>query len=263
MNSHEKERYSRHILLQGLTFNGVEKIRQGRVAVIGIGGLAAPLLTYLTVSGVGEITLIDHDHISTANLARQFLFTEKDIGKAKAVVAYENLRFLNSGVKLKPIISKVKKENFEELTAHSDLVVETVDSTLAKLLIHDLALKYHKPLIHGAALAWEGQFLTILPGTSCLRCFFPHLGDPPQNISSISANKLPWNEIGDSCSTEGVLSPLCGIVGSYQASEVIRFFTQPHDDLHVNKMLRIDLIRNRSYYLYPQAINCNCKQLSH
>ena len=96
----EEIRYKRQIQLNEVGEPGQKKIKNASVLVVGSGGLGCPILMYLTGAGIGKIGIMDPDIVTLSNLQRQILFTEKDIGKNKAICAQKHLQKMNSKIKI-------------------------------------------------------------------------------------------------------------------------------------------------------------------
>ncbi len=201
-------RYSRHIILSEVGGKGQKKIGKARVLVIGAGGLGSPIALYLAAAGIGKMGIIDADTVDLTNLQRQILHHTQDVGRPKVDSAAEKIKDLNPDVDVVTYQKYLDAENALEIYADYDYVIDGTDNFPAKFLINDAAFFSKKPLIHGGILRFDGQLFTIIPGESaCYRCIFPEL--PPQGI-------VP------SCQEAGVLGALAGLIGTLQATEVIK-----------------------------------------
>ena len=87
LSNSDLKKFSRQIIIKKIGIHGQKKINNSRVLIIGMGGLGCPLLIYLANSGVKKIGIVDDDKITISNLNRQILFSEKDVGKHKVLVA--------------------------------------------------------------------------------------------------------------------------------------------------------------------------------
>jgi len=201
-------RYSRHIILSEVGGKGQKKIGKARVLVIGAGGLGSPIALYLAAAGIGKIGLIDADNVDLTNLQRQIIHHTTDVGRPKVLSAAEKIDDLNPDVEVTTYQKHLDAENALEIFGDFDYVIDGTDNFPAKFLINDAAFFTKKPLIHGGILRFDGQLFTILPGESaCYRCIFPEL--PPQGV-------VP------SCQEAGVLGALAGLIGTLQATEVLK-----------------------------------------
>ncbi len=219
------ERYSRQIILPQVGGEGLTKIRQASVAVVGAGGLGSPVLLYLAAAGVGTIGVIDYDVVDLSNLSRQIIHTTADLGKDKTQSAAEKLKQLNPEVNVVEITQQVNSANVAEIIGDYDVVVDGSDNFASRFLINDACFFGHKPLIHGAILRFGGQVTTIVSGDGpCYRCVFV---EPP-----------PEGEIPN-CQQAGVIGAIAGIVGSIQAAETIKVILKK-DSILKGRMLIID-----------------------
>ena len=206
----ELNRYSRHILLQDVGVEGQEKIRQGKVLVIGAGGLGAPVAMYLAAAGVGTIGIVDGDVVDLSNLQRQIIHTTPDIGKAKVMSAKETMEAINPNVKVNAIQDFLWADNIRDIIRDYDFIIDGTDNFPVKFLINDASVMEGKAFSHGGILRFEGQTFTHLPGTACYRCMF---NTPPP------AGAVP------TCSQAGVLGAIAGMLGTIQAAEALKYLT--------------------------------------
>lgn len=205
----QNKRYSRQLVMKEIGESGQKKLLSSSVLVIGAGGLGSPALMYLASAGVGTIGIADADEVDVSNLQRQVIHNCADIGKAKVESAKEKINKLNPDVNVKTYKTYVNSENIAELISDYDFVLDCTDNFGSKFLINDYCVKAEKPFCHAGVVGFEGQLMTYIPHKSpCYRCVFeeePKAGDIP----------LP-KEIG-------VISAACGVTGSLQAMEAIKF----------------------------------------
>lgn len=207
----ERQRYARHLDLPGFGGHGQEKLRAGRVLVVGCGGLGSPALYYLAAAGIGRLGLMDSDRVDISNLQRQILHATPDIGRPKTDSAVARLRTLNPHVQLSAHNERLTAENARELFAPYDLILDATDNYAAKYLINDVCVAMGKPFVHAGISAFCGQILTVRPGQSaCLRCVFPV--PPPAPAPEAPAHAGP-------------LGPIPGVIGSLQALEAVKFLS--------------------------------------
>lgn len=206
----ELNRYSRHILLKDVGVEGQEKIRQGKVLIIGAGGLGAPVALYLAAAGVGTIGIVDGDVVDLSNLQRQVIHFTPDVGTPKVESAKQKMLAINPNVKVNTYKEFLMADNALDLIADYDFIVDGTDNFPVKFLINDACVMAGKPFSHGGILRFEGQTFTHLPGTACYRCLFK---TPPP------ANAVP------TCSQAGVLGAIAGMLGTIQAAETLKYLT--------------------------------------
>lgn len=206
----ELNRYSRHILLQEVGPEGQDRIRRGRVLVVGSGGLGSPVLMYLAAAGVGTIGIADGDRVDLSNLQRQIIHDTPSTGRPKVESARERIAGLNPNVRVETHNEFINAANAQSIISGYDFVVDGTDNFAAKLLINDACVMAGKPFSYGSVLRFEGQAFTYLPGTACYRCIF---GAPP-----------PPGEV-PTCAQAGVLGAVAGMIGTIQATEVLKYLT--------------------------------------
>lgn len=223
-------RYSRHILLKEVGGKGQKKLLDGRVLVIGAGGLGSPIALYLAAAGVGTIGIADADEVDVSNLQRQVIHFTPDIGKPKVLSAREKMTAINPDVNVIPYQTWVTADNIAGMIADYDFVIDGTDNFAAKFLINDACVLAGKPYSHGGILQFDGQTMTILPGESaCYRCIFP---EPPPK------------EVIPTCSRAGVIGVLPGVLGTLQATEAIKYLLGA-GDLLTSRLLTYNALRMR------------------
>ncbi|WP_406645829.1 HesA/MoeB/ThiF family protein [Aliisedimentitalea scapharcae] len=208
----ELNRYARHIVLREIGGPGQKKLKQARVLVIGAGGLGAPALQYLAAAGVGTIGVIDDDEVENANLQRQVIHRDADIGVPKVFSAKAAMEAQNPNVEVKPYHRRLNEEIAAELFAEYDVILDGTDNFETRYLANRIAVNLGKPLISGALSQWEGQLSVFHPGAGgpCYQCIFP---------------EAPAPGLAPSCSEAGVIGPLPGVIGSMMAVETIKQIT--------------------------------------
>lgn len=202
------ERYSRHILLEQIGAAGQEKLLAAKVLIIGAGGLGAPAGLYLAAAGIGTIGIVDADRVDVTNLQRQVIHHTSDIGREKALSAADKIRAINPDVEVVTHRVFATAGNIREIIRPYDFVIDGTDNFAAKFLINDACFFEKKPFSHAGILRFQGQLLTVVPGSACYRCLFE--APPP-------AGAVP------SCSQAGILGALAGVVGSLQATEAVKY----------------------------------------
>ena len=207
----ELRRYSRHILLAEVGAVGQAKLRAARVLVVGAGGLGSPLALYLAAAGVGTIGLVDHDTLELSNLQRQVAHVTARLGRNKAESAAETLAALNPEVKVEIHPRRMDAEAARDLIPRYDIVCDGTDNFATRFLLGDACHLLGRPLVSAAVLRFEGQ-LSVFRGHDgeahpCHRCLHPE--PPPEGL-------VP------TCSEAGVLGAVTGVMGTLQATEVLK-----------------------------------------
>ena len=208
----ELDRYARHIVLRELGGPGQKRLKKARVLVIGAGGLGAPALQYLAAAGVGTIGVIDDDVVENANLQRQVIHRDADIGMPKVFSAQQAMEAQNPNVTVLPYNRRLSDDIANDLLGDFDLILDGTDNFETRYLANRTAVALGKPLISGALSQWEGQLSVFDPakGAPCYQCIFP---------------EAPAAGLAPSCSEAGVIGPLPGVVGSMMAVEAIKVIT--------------------------------------
>ncbi|MBO9434270.1 molybdopterin-synthase adenylyltransferase MoeB [Ruegeria sp. R13_0] len=208
----ELDRYARHIVLRELGGPGQKRLKKARVLVIGAGGLGAPALQYLAAAGVGTIGVIDDDVVENANLQRQVIHRDADIGMPKVFSAQQAMEAQNPNVTVLPYNRRLNEKIAPDLLGDFDLILDGTDNFETRYLANRTAVALGKPLISGALSQWEGQLSVFDPakGAPCYQCIFP---------------EAPAAGLAPSCSEAGVIGPLPGVVGSMMAVEAIKVIT--------------------------------------
>jgi len=215
----EFKRFEKQIILKKVGIAGQDKIKKAKVLIIGIGGLGCPLLTYLASSGINNIGIVDHDKVELGNLNRQILFNTSDLGKYKVIQAKSKVIKIYKKIKIKTFKKKISTKNINSILKDYSIICDGTDNFETRYLINDYCKIKKKILISGAISKFDGHlfkfdFKKKIP---CFRCFMP---------------ELPIREIN--CETEGIFSPVAGILGSLQANEVLKTVLNLKDDLNNN-----------------------------
>jgi adenylyltransferase/sulfurtransferase len=207
----EIARYSRHILLREVGGTGQARLKAARVLIVGAGGLGSPLALYLAAAGVGRIGLVDPDVVDLSNLQRQVAHTTARIGQAKTESEALAMRAINPLVKVDEHAFRLDAGNVAALIADYDIICDGTDNFETRFLLADACVAGRRTLVSAAVLRFEGQISTFKPHTDaagpCYRCLYPE--PPPPGL-------VP------SCSEAGVLGAVTGVMGTLQATEVIK-----------------------------------------
>ena len=209
LNNDEIRRYSRHLILPEVGLSGQKKICSTSVLCIGAGGLGSPIAMYLAAAGVGKLGILDFDSVDFSNLQRQLLHGTEDVGRPKTESARQTINHLNPNVQVVVHNTRITSENALEIIRPYDIVVDGTDNFPTRYLTNDACVLLKKPNVYGSIFRFEGQASVFAPhlGGPCYRCLYPE--PPPPGM-------VP------SCAEGGVLGVLPGIVGTIQATEILK-----------------------------------------
>jgi molybdopterin/thiamine biosynthesis adenylyltransferase len=209
MDDNQLLRYSRHILLPQIAYEGQQQLTQSHALIIGAGGLGSPAAMYLAAAGVGQLTICDFDTVDLTNLQRQIIHQTQSIGLNKAISAQKTLQALNPEVNICPFTQKANPSQLAELISDADIVLDCSDNFQTRYQVNSLCYQNNTPLVSGAAVGFDGQ-ITVFDfrqaDSPCYACLFPDDG----------------SEDSMRCADNGVFSPLVGIIGATQAAEAIK-----------------------------------------
>lgn len=219
------ERYSRQLLLPEVGAEGQRSLNAAKILVVGAGGLGSPNILYLAGAGVGYIDIIDGDTVDISNIHRQPVHTSKDIGRSKAVSAAHMAREINPDIEVNALNEWFNADKAREIIDDYDIIVDAVDNFPVKYLINDACVIKKKPFVHAGVVGWKGQMFTHIPTGPCLRCVVP---EPSPR------------EVAPTCSRAGILGPMAGIVGCYQALEVIKYLIGDAVHCSTDRLMRFN-----------------------
>jgi molybdopterin/thiamine biosynthesis adenylyltransferase len=228
MNDNQLLRYSRHILLPQLEYEGQEKLTKSHALIVGAGGLGSPAALYMASSGVATLTICDFDVVDLTNLQRQIIHTTQSVGINKAVSAQQAIFDINPDVTVQTIQNKATEAELSSLVAAADVVLDCSDNFATRYALNRLCVAHKKPLVSGAALAFEGQ-ITVYDmrhdNSPCYHCLFPDNGEGTDLR----------------CATNGVFAPLVGMVGTTQAAEALKILMGIGESLQ-GRLLLLDAL---------------------
>jgi len=205
-------RYSRHILLNELGFDGQEKLLGSHALVIGAGGLGSPVALYLGSAGVGRITVVDHDQVDATNLQRQIAHTLDRVGQFKAESVRTAIAQINPDVTVDAVTQRADQALLNTLVPLADVVIDCCDNFETRQAVNLACVTHQKPLVSGAAIRMDGQvsvFDSTQADAPCYACIFP-----PEQLPEETR-----------CATMGVFAPLVGIIGTVQAAEALKILS--------------------------------------
>lgn len=207
LSPRERARYARHLVLPEVGSEGQQRLRAGRVLVVGAGGLGSPAALYLAAAGVGRIGIADGDEVELSNLQRQILHTDADVGRPKTASARAALQARNPLVEVEEL-GRLDAAAVADAIARFDVVVDGSDNFTARYLLNDACVRAGRPYVFGAVHRFQGQVAVFgLAGGPCYRCLHPE--PPPAGLVA-------------SCADAGVLGVLPGVIGSLQAVEALK-----------------------------------------
>ncbi|QEA40967.1 molybdopterin-synthase adenylyltransferase MoeB [Pistricoccus aurantiacus] len=224
MNDEALLRYSRQIMLEQIEIEGQERLLASRVLIVGAGGLGSPVALYLAAAGVGHLVLADADEVELSNLQRQIAHREKDLGRNKADSAREAALAINPGIRVDVLTDHLQGESMARAVAKADLVMDCTDRFSSRYAINQACRDAGRPLVSGAAIRFNGQLAVFDPRDPqcpCYACLYPPSADGNDDEAL-------------SCAENGVVAPLVGLIGSFQAMEAIKLLSgagKPHQGL--------------------------------
>lgn len=209
MNDEQLLRYSRQIMLPYVGFEGQEKLLNARVLIIGMGGLGSPIAMYLAAAGIGHLVVCDFDIVELSNLQRQIIhLNQSRIGINKAESAKETLLQLNPEIQVTALTEKLDQKSLFQQIQHADVVIDGTDNFDTRFLLNKICFEQQTPLVSGAAIRMEGQVIVFANQGNgpCYHCLYKDEAD----------------DTATTCSENGVLAPVVGIIGSIQAVETLK-----------------------------------------
>lgn len=207
MNDQQLLRYSRQIMLPQVDIAGQELLLDARILIIGAGGLGSPAALYLAAAGIGTLTIYDDDQVDLSNLQRQIAHYTDDIGTDKVISTRQTLNKINPDTHVIAVNQRLQGGQLEKEVLKADVVLDCSDNFSTRFAINQACVKHKKPLVSGAAIRFEGQVSVFAANNDspCYNCLYAENGEELQN-----------------CATNGVISPVTGIIGSIQAIEAMK-----------------------------------------
>ena len=223
----ELARYSRHLILPDVGEQGQQLLKSARVLLVGAGGLGSPCALYLAAAGVGTLGIVDSDEVDMTNLQRQVLYGTSDVGERKTEAASARIRDINPHVKVEEFDARLNAANAVGIVRGFDIVVDGSDNFSTRYLLNDVAIMLGIPDVFGSVHRFEGQVSVFsAAGGPCYRCLFR---EPPE------PGAVP------NCAEAGGFGVLPGIVGTLQATEVIKLILGIGEPL-IGRLLLIDAL---------------------
>lgn len=228
MNDNQLLRYSRHILLPQIAYEGQDKLVHSHALIVGAGGLGSPAAMYLAAGGVGRLTICDFDDVDLTNLQRQIIHTSASVGTNKAVSAQQTLAKINPEVEVHAVTVRATAAELALLVAAADVVIDCSDNFATRYSLNRLCVELKKPLVSGAAIGFEGQVTVFdmrADTSPCYHCLFPDNGEDTELR----------------CADNGVFAPLVGMIGTTQAAEAMKLLMTIGDSLQ-GRLLLLDVL---------------------
>ena len=217
LNFKEFKRFEKQIILKKVGIQGQKKIKNAKILIIGMGGLGCPLLTYLAASGVGNLGIVDSDKVEISNLNRQILFNSNDLKKYKVIKAKAQVKKIYKNIKIKAFKSRLTFKNIKSILKNYEIICDGTDNYETRYLINDFCKKNKKILISAAISRFDGHLFkfNFKKKGPCFRCFMPEQPSLENN-----------------CETEGIFSPVAGVMGSLLANEILKTVLNLKSDLN-------------------------------
>jgi len=250
LNSEELIRYNRHFTLPQVGVEGQARLKKAKVLCVGAGGLGSPLLLYLAAAGVGTLGIMDDDVVELSNLQRQIIYSTEDLHQSKALTAKKKLSALNPFITVHAYNERLTEKNSLAILNDYDIIADGSDNFATRYLINDACFHLKKPYVFASIYQFAGQVSIFNPDeTGCYRCLFP---ETSENIPD--------------CNTGGVLGVLPGIIGSLQATELLKFILQIGETLS-GRLLTFDALTMQSKIIAlsknPECVICTKQKTFH
>ncbi|MCW9028864.1 MAG: molybdopterin-synthase adenylyltransferase MoeB [Kangiella sp.] len=205
----EKEliHYSRQIILPEIDEEGQAKLKQSSVLIVGMGGLGSPVAMYLAAAGIGHLVIADQDTIEQSNLQRQIAHTLESVGDSKVSSAKTTLENLNPWIKVTTIEQRLDGEVLDDAVANTDVVIDCSDNYATRFALNKACVGHSRTLVSGTAIRFNGQVAVFnqTPESACYHCLYQA------------------DQFNDkNCEDQGILAPVVGVIGSLQATEVLK-----------------------------------------
>ena len=220
-----------------------QRFKDGKITVIGCGGIGGQTIEMLARMGIGELVLVDEDAFDISNLNRQTLATLSDVGLDKSAVAKDKVRLINPYVKVTSFNEHVDETNIDKIISDSDIVIDALDNVLTRVIVSRKAKEKEIPYIHGAIHGTLGQLTVFLPdGEKTYEEMF--------NLPSKGKELTP--EVFEALSkvTSGVppvIGPTPNLIGCLEAIEAFKIITGVGEVTVAPKILTFDLLNLGSF----------------
>jgi adenylyltransferase/sulfurtransferase len=247
LDTDELLRYSRHFSLPNVGMEGQKRLAQAKVLCVGAGGLGSPLLLYLTAAGVGTLGIVDDDVVELSNLQRQILYNTEDLQQSKTQCAETKLKQLNPHVNIIRHNERLTKDNALNIIRQYDIIADGTDNFATRYLVNDACFHAKKPNVYASIFQFEGQCSVFTTENGpCYRCLYD--APPPAGL-------IP------NCAEGGVFGVLPGLLGTLQATEVIKLILRIGEPL-IGRLLTVDALAMR-FREFQLQINPDCRLCVH
>ena len=229
INDEQLLRFSRQIMLPEMDVAGQQSLMNSSVLIVGMGGLGCPASMYLAAAGVGHIMIADDDVVDVTNLQRQIAHSHSKLGEPKVKSAKSVLLGLNKDIEVTIVQERLTGVLLDNAVRSVDVVVDCCDNFSTRFAVNSSCLRHSKPLVFGAAIRMEGQVAVFDSRDSdspCYQCLYSN-GDQDET-----------------CSTNGIMSPVVGIIGSVQAMEAIKIISNLGKTL-TGRLMLLDAFRSQ------------------
>ncbi|NVZ69847.1 HesA/MoeB/ThiF family protein [Pseudomonas costantinii] len=236
----DTSRYARQIILSEVGPQGQQRLKDSKVLVVGAGGLGCPVLLYLAGAGVGTIGIVDNDIVDMSNLHRQILYGVADVGELKVSAAKRRVHQLNPDIVVNTVATTLNPDNVLSLLASYDIIVDATDNFDTKYLISDACIACEKPMVYASISQFEGQVSV-----------FNHYNRDTQERGPCFRDLFetpPPPHLTQNCAQAGVLGVIPGLLGCFQANEVLKLILHAGEPLS-GKLLSIDCLDNSVHLL--------------
>ncbi len=232
LSESEKERYARQLRMDGFGEPQQERLARAAVLVAGAGGLGCSVSVYLAAAGVGRLRIVDEGVVELSNLNRQVVYSDRDIGSPKVEAMARRIGELNRDVKVEPHFVRMDEGSLPALIKGCDAIIDALDNLPTRYAVNRAAIALGVPIVHGAALGFFGQVMTIVPGvTPCLMCLYrgrvtsgitPVIGVTPGVIGLLQAVEAIKLLAGLGRLLKGTLLAFDGLQMSFEELEIPR-----------------------------------------
>lgn len=227
LSHQEIRRYSRHLIMPEVGLEGQRKLKEAKVLIVGAGGLGSPLAMYLAAAGVGHIGIMDFDVVDESNLQRQIIHGTSTLGQKKLESAKNRMLDINPFIDVTTYAEPLSSANALDIFKDYDIIADGTDNFQTRYLVNDACVLLGKPNVYGSIFRFEGQASVFYAKEGpCYRCLYPE--PPPPGL-------VP------SCAEGGVLGVLPGVIGTIQATEVVKLIIGQGEPL-IGRLLLYDAL---------------------